>query len=426
MEVQIKDNKIYAPLKDKWLVVKPEEEVRQRYICRLVDSYGYNPKQMDQELKVTNSHRGQGSARADIVIWKSAQEKNDNKSAFIIVECKAESVTIRKEDYYQGYNYAAWAGADFFVTTNLKETRIFKVVKGELPKKLEEIVDIPTADMANNEKKVKELLNQTKAFTRDEFSRLLYKCHNIIRNNDKLSPEAAFDEISKILFIKIRYERDNTGTQIFSKDSFLKAKASYNSYKSKDAPEFYQFLFEKTKEDFSKDNLFEPNETIRIRETSFEKIVEELQIYNLSTTSDDVKGIAFEKFLGRTFRGELGQFFTPRTIVEFMVAALDPQEGEYVCDPCCGSGGFLIRAFEYVREQIERELEAGWCGRQSFLFQPCLVFLHQCCLNLVYIYILLLPEFHKAVRCGLIGFRRPCLSFPLHLVNKIFHKNGKP
>ena len=357
MEVQIKDNKIYAPLKDKWLVVKPEEEVRQRYICRLVDSYGYNPKQMDQELKVTNSHRGQGSARADIVIWKSAQEKNDNKSAFIIVECKAESVTIRKEDYYQGYNYAAWAGADFFVTTNLKETRIFKVVKGELPKKLEEIVDIPTAEMANNEKKVKELLNQTKAFTRDEFSRLLYKCHNIIRNNDKLSPEAAFDEISKILFIKIRYERDNTGTQIFSKDAFLKAKASYNSYKSKDAPEFYQFLFEKTKEDFSKDNLFEPNETIRIRETSFEKIVEELQIYNLSTTSDDVKGIAFEKFLGRTFRGELGQFFTPRTIVEFMVAALDPQEGEYVCDPCCGSGGFLIRAFEYVREQIERELE---------------------------------------------------------------------
>lgn len=127
--------------------------------------------------------------------------------------------------------------------------------------------------------------------------------------------------------------------------------------KSKDAPEFYQFLFEKTKEDFAKDNLFDQNETIRIRETSFEKIVEELQVYNLSTTSDDVKGIAFEKFLGRTFRGELGQFFTPRTIVEFMVSVLDPQEGEYVCDPCCGSGGFLIRSFEYVREQIESELK---------------------------------------------------------------------
>ena len=357
MEVKIENNKIYAPLKDKWLVLKPEEEVRQKFICRLVDSYGYDLKQMDQELKVSNSQRGQGAARADIVIWKSIEDKNDSKSALIVVECKAESVTIRKDDYYQGYNYASWAGADFFVTTNLKETRIFKVVKGEIPKKLEEIVDIPTAEVATNEKKVKELLSQTKAFTRDEFSRLLYKCHNIIRNNDKLSPEAAFDEISKILFIKIRYERDNTGKQIFSKDEFLKAKATYNSYKSKDAPEFYQFLFEKTKEDFSKDNLFEPNETIRIRETSFEKIVEELQVYNLSTTSDDVKGIAFEKFLGRTFRGELGQFFTPRTVVDFMVSVLDPQEGEYICDPCCGSGGFLIRAFEYVREQIETELE---------------------------------------------------------------------
>lgn len=357
MEVQIENNKIYAPLKKKWLMLKPEEEVRQQYICRLVESYGYSLGQMDQELQVTNSQRGQGAARADIVIWKSAKDKEDSKSAFIVVECKAESVTIHKEDYYQGYNYAAWAGADFFVTTNLKETRVFKVVKGELPKKLEEIVDIPTAEAATDEKKVKELLNQTKAFTRDEFSRLLYKCHNIIRNNDKLSPEAAFDEISKILFIKIRYERDNTGTQIFSKDAFVKLKDAYNSMKSKDAPEFYQFLFEKTKEDFSKDNLFDPNETIRIRETSFEKIVEELQVYNLSTTSDDVKGIAFEKFLGRTFRGELGQFFTPRTIVEFMVSVLDPQEGEYICDPCCGSGGFLIRAFEYVREKIESELE---------------------------------------------------------------------
>ena len=357
MEVQIRDNKIFAPLKDKWLVNKPEEQVRQKYICRLVDSYGYNLDQMAQELQVTNSQRGQGAARGDIVIWRSKEDKLNNKSALIVVECKAESITIRQEDYFQGYNYAAWAGADFFVTTNLKETRVFRVVKGELPKRLEEIADIPTADKAQDQKEIDKLLQQTKAFTRDEFSKLLFKCHNIIRNNDKLSPEAAFDEISKILFIKIRYERDNTGTQIFSLDNFKKARETYNSFKSKDAPEFYQFLFEKTKEDFANDHLFEQNDIIKIRENSFEQIVKELQIYNLSTTSDDVKGIAFEKFLGRTFRGELGQFFTPRTIVEFMVNVLDPQEGEYICDPCCGSGGFLINAFEYVRAQIEQDIE---------------------------------------------------------------------
>ena len=143
--VQIKDNKIFAPLKDKWLVYKPEEEVRQKYICRLVNNYGYATDQMDQEIQVSNSQRGQGAARADIVIWKNKEDKLNSKSPIIVVECKAESVTIHEEDYFQGYNYASWAGADFFVTTNLKETRIFKVVKGELPKRLEEIVDIPDA-----------------------------------------------------------------------------------------------------------------------------------------------------------------------------------------------------------------------------------------------------------------------------------------
>lgn len=361
MNIEIKKNKIYAPLKDKWLVLKPEEEVRQKYICRLVDSYGYDLRQMDQERKVSNSQRGCGAARADIVIWKSVEDKSTTISPLIVVECKAENVTIRKDDYYQGYNYASWAGADFFVTTNLKETRIFKVVKGEMPKRLEEIVDIPSADKANDDKKIKELLSQTKAFTRDEFSRLLYKCHNIIRNNDKLSPEAAFDEISKLLFIKIRYERDNNAGQIFSKERFVANRKKYEELNQEmginDAKPFYQNLFEKTKKAFSEDHLFDDNETIKIRETSFEQIVKELQVYNLSTTSDDVKGIAFEKFLGRTFRGELGQFFTPRTIVDFMVSVLDPQEGEYICDPCCGSGGFLIRAFEYVREHIEADLE---------------------------------------------------------------------
>lgn len=357
MEIKTESNQIYSPIRDKWLVLKPEEEVRQRYVCRLVDSYGYGIKQMGEEVKVTNSQRGQGAARADIVVWRNEEDKRKGKNALIVVECKAENVTIRQADYFQGYNYAAWAGAKFFVTTNLKETRIFKVVEDAMPKKLEEIADIPSADMVNDDKKIKAMLLQTKAFTRDEFSRLLFKCHNIIRNNDKLSPEAAFDEISKILFIKIRYERTNSGTQIFSKEEFLKQKKMYDAVKSKESPDYYQFLFNKTKEDFAKDHLFDENETIKIRENSFEQIVKELQVYNLSTTSDDVKGIAFEQFLGRTFRGELGQFCTPRTIVDFMVSVLDPQEGEYVCDPCCGSGGFLIRAFEYVREHIENEVE---------------------------------------------------------------------
>ena len=361
LEVRENNGKVFAPLKNKWLEYKPEELVRQKYICRLVNDYGYELSQMDQELQVTNSQRGNGAARADIVIWRSAEDKSNSKVALIVVECKAEHITIHEEDYYQGYNYATWCGADFFVTTNLKETRIFKVVKGEIPQKLDEIADIPTAEKAKNQKDIDAILKQTKSFTRDEFSKLLMKCHNIIRNNDKLSPEAAFDEISKILFIKIRYERENEKGQIFSYDRFVENRKNYEKLNKEmgvtDATPFFQNLFEKTKQQFASDHLFDDNAKIEIRENSFEQIVKELQIYNLSTTSDDVKGIAFEKFLGRTFRGELGQFFTPRTIVDFMVKVVDPQEGEYICDPCCGSGGFLIRAFEYVREKIERDVE---------------------------------------------------------------------
>lgn len=366
MQVQLDGNKIFAPLKEKWLIQTPEEKVRQEYICRLVNHYGYSPEQMEQEVKVSNSKRGQGKAQADIIIWKTKEDKRLHKSPIIVVECKAEHITVREEDYFQGFNYASWAGADFFVTTNLKETRIFKVVKGELPKKLEEIVDIPDAATALNDKKVKDLLSQTKAFTRDEFSRLLFKCHNIIRNNDKLSPEAAFDEISKILFMKIRYERNPDEDNIFSLKQFKKQEAYYDKNirpinvklhgQNADIP-YMDYWFELTKNEFRDDDLFDPNEKIKIKQASFEAIVKELEIYNLSTTSDDVKGIAFEQFLGRTFRGELGQFFTPRTIVDYMVEILDPQEGETICDPCCGSGGFLIKAFEYVRAKIEADIQ---------------------------------------------------------------------
>lgn len=358
MDIQFNEDrsKIFAPLKNKWLVNTREEEVRQEYICKLVTDYGFSLEQMEQEVVVNNSRRGTGRAAADIVIWKTAKDRMERNSATIVVECKADDITIHEEDYFQGQNYAAYANASFFVTSNLKETRIFKVIKGKIPESLNEIIDIPDANSITDDKKIEKFLRQTKAFTRDEFSKLLLTCHNIIRNNDKLSPEAAFDEISKILFIKIRYERDKKKAQIFSKKRFEKDKESHDRYKSKNSLPFYKQLFENTKEDFKNDDLFSETETIRIRENSFEEIVEKLEIYNLSKTSDDVKGIAFEQFLGRTFRGELGQFFTPRTVVDFMVDVLDPQEGEVICDPCCGSGGFLIKAFEYVRSQIENDI----------------------------------------------------------------------
>lgn len=363
LETKIENGKIYSFIREKWLVCTPEEEVRQNFICVLINKFGYKIEQLGEELQVNNSQRGQGQARADIVVWKSKEDKINNKSAFIVVECKAENVKIHEEDYYQGYNYAAWAGASFFVTTNNRETKYFNVDKTMMPKKLEEIVTIPMAEEADNDKRVKEILSQTKTFSREEFTTLLLKCHNIIRNNDKLSPEAAFDEISKILFIKINYEREQKGKEIFKVEEYERQEAHHEKVirpnlrgTNRDLP-YMQFMFLNTKEQFKHDHLFEENEIIKIRETSFKAILRLLEKYNLSDTSDDVKGIAFEQFLGRTFRGELGQFFTPRTIVDFMTEILDPKEGELICDPCCGSGGFLIKAFDYIKEAIEKDIQ---------------------------------------------------------------------
>lgn len=365
LEVQEKDGKIYCPLKKAWHISTPEERVRQYYIAILANKYGYSLKQMEQELKVNNSKRGQGKARADIVIWKNEQDKKDKKAAFIVVECKAENVKVRVEDYYQGFNYASWAHADFFVTTNEKETKYFNVDPAYLPQKLDEVVAIPTAKDVDDAARIEQIKNQTKLFTRDEFTKTLRACHNIIRNNDKLSPEAAFDEISKLLFMKIRFERDNKGMKVFTKQEYLDAAQNHEKnvrpgLKGTDlyALSYMQFLFRTTKEFFKDDRLFDDKDEINIRENSFIQILEKLETFNLSDTQDDVKGIAFEEFLGTTFRGELGQFFTPRTIVDFMTEILDPQEGEVICAPTCGSGGFLIKAFEYVREKIEADIRS--------------------------------------------------------------------
>lgn len=116
-------------------------------------------------------------------------------------------------------------------------------------------------------------------------------------------------------------------------------------------------LFQKTKAHYRADRIFEEDERLNLKPATGLEIVRLLERYNLSDTSEDIKGIAFERFLGKTFRGEIGQFFTPRPIVEFMVRMVDPKEGEVICDPASGSGGFLIRFFEIVREQILADVD---------------------------------------------------------------------
>ncbi len=341
-EIQVKGSQIFSPVRRKWLLLTPEERVRQEYLIVLTEEYGYTLDQISEEMDV--SGRGSAQARADFVIWRSPQDKTDQKAPFIIVECKSDNVTIKAQDYAQGEHYARMTDAPFFVTHNSRETKYWRVKKDRMPGYIEEIENIPHVDATDKE--IEELFSKLRVFKEKEFADLLHQCHNVIRNREKKDPAAAFDEIAKILFVKVYVERKlltrRSRENLFTVD-VLNRQIAENPLDT---------LFQETKKSYSADKIFDDDERINLKPATGEEIVRKLEKYNLSDTSEDIKGVAFERFLGRTFRGEIGQFFTPRTIVEFMVHMIDPQEGEVVCDPASGSGGFLIRVFEIVREKI--------------------------------------------------------------------------
>ena len=341
-ETKAKEGKVFSLVRRKWLPLTPEEKVRQDYLQVLTEEYGYSIEQISEELDV--SGRGSAQARADFVIWRSAQDKVEERPPFIIVECKSDNVSIKAPDYAQGEHYARMTDAPFFVTHNSRETRYWRVKKDKMPGYIEEIENIPHANAT--EKEIEELFSKLRVFKEKEFADLLHQCHNVIRNREKKDPAAAFDEIAKILFVKVYVERQlltrRNKENLFTVD-VLKKQIAENPLDN---------LFQETKRFYNTDKIFDQDERINLKPATGEDIVLKLEKYNLSDTSEDIKGVAFERFLGRTFRGEIGQFFTPRSIVEFMVHMLDPQENEVVCDPASGSGGFLIRVFEIVREKI--------------------------------------------------------------------------
>jgi len=333
------------------VTTKPEEIVRQKFLRVLVEHYGYELAQIDQERRTQHGHK---SPRADLVIWESAADKNAKpvRTPVLVVECKTDSIEIQERDYYQGESYTRASGCEFFVATNSRHTSVFRLLPG-LPGGFVAINEIPKATDWGNAKRLKEIKESLRAFNRKEFQDLLFVCHSILRDVHKMDPGRAFDTISKILFIKMYVERSGLhGT--FTLDYLNKRAAS----RMPNDPQVHDGLFELTKDFYKTDELFTAADKLDISEATFRRIVKELERFDLAKTGDDIKGLAFERFLGTTFRGELGQFFTPRPVVEFMVDLLDPAEGELVCDPAAGSGGFLIRTFEHVRALILDDVQA--------------------------------------------------------------------
>jgi type I restriction enzyme M protein len=110
--------KIWSHIRQAWFAEFPEEVVRQAFVCRLVNDYGYVLEQMAEEIETSH---GRNAVEADIVIWRTARDKADEKPPLIVTECKADNVAVTPKDYSQGESYARNVNAPFFVTHNNRE-----------------------------------------------------------------------------------------------------------------------------------------------------------------------------------------------------------------------------------------------------------------------------------------------------------------
>lgn len=323
--------------------------LRQQFVERLISAYGYSRDQLVEDYCLDCN------VKVDIAIWRDAKLKGDNicPDIFVVVVCKEEHITINHKDYFN-INTSLILHPHFYVAHNLKETKVFYTDPDNDAFKYHRIGDFPKATDILTDDTLRAFIKTKHAYSKEALQDALKSCHNIIRNIDKLSPEAAFDEISKVLFIKLLYEAKPDGELVYTLGKF---KNDERLYMEENNADYMQVLFDKVKAKYKIDGIFDASEKIRIRRNTFEQILEELSCINLYDTDEDIKGVAFETFLGKTFRGELGQFFTPRSVVEYMVKVLDIKEGELVCDPCCGSGGFLINTFTHIQNIIDKDIK---------------------------------------------------------------------
>ncbi len=219
-------------------------------------------------------------------------------------------------------------------------------------------------EIERNDDKKSEIVNKkVMDCIENNFLKVLKECINIIRNNDKFSQQASFDELIKILFIKIKCENEMNEFKFFTKEKFKEEEKIYKEknklklYENQIYLPYMQILFNETKKVYEENKLFESDEIIRVRQNTFEQVIEKLENCSLSNIKNEAFGKAFDKFIEDTFRGELGQFSTPRIITEFMTNILAPQEKELIYDPVCGSGNFLTQVIEYIKKEEIKDIE---------------------------------------------------------------------
>ncbi|HET8898117.1 MAG TPA: N-6 DNA methylase, partial [Rhodanobacteraceae bacterium] len=192
------------------------------------------------------------------------------------------------------------------------------------------------------------------AVTRDDLIKTIRKCHQTLWGGGRLSPPMAFGELTKLIFLKTRDE----------KTPRKKGEPYAFQIKTNETP---KQLSTRIKALYAIERQKEPdvfNDDIKIDEITLRNVVQHLESVNLTATDLDTKGVAFEQFMDGFFKGDFGQYFTPRNIIAFAIQMLDIKADDHVMDPACGSGGFLLHALDHVRKQAGEFYDDG--SREHF------------------------------------------------------------
>lgn len=335
----------YIALKRTERFTDPEELVRAEYYVELIEKYKYPVGRIEFEVTVP---RRTPSDRADIVIF----EDDEKKKPYIVVECKKEKIS--DSEYNQAIEQAFGNANSLratYATVIAGKTRTAFDVAGFDPREREKnvIADIPER---YGKVPVYKYIKGGKKFVlqklyKEELIKILEKTHDTVWEGGKRAPTSAFDEVSKLLFCKLSDEQDSKvtkrgepykfqiGTHEEAKDVADRIRDIYKIAKAKDPDVF--------------------TDDIRLDNKIVYAVVEHLQSINFNKTDLDTKGVAFERFMEDFFKGRMGQFFTPREIIDFAVKMLRPQASDLVLDPACGSGGFLLHSMDYVRDFAKKE-----------------------------------------------------------------------
>ncbi len=323
--------------------VDPEEKVVAELWAELIYRYEYPPAHIRFEVNVP---RRTPNDRADLVIY----EDDDLKSPYMVFECKRSDISDAAfgQAIEQACGNRASLGAKFCGAVAGRTRRLLRFDKfpsGERDRN--HLTDIP---IRYGRPPVWRFLKNTKhrelaAVSREELRATIRKCHQTLWEGGKRSPIAAFGEFCKLVFIKHRDEKDLDRSDGQNYD-FQRQDGETTA----DLASRINRLYEKEKD--KEPDVF--TESINIEPPILAQCVEHLEGISLDRTELDTKGVAFEEFMGSFFKGDFGQYFTPRELIAFAVAMLDPQRTDLVLDPACGSGGFLLYALDHVRLAANR------------------------------------------------------------------------